>query len=676
MGNVAIGYEETTRKNDGANQHIRANWLRITLMLCIGVIFSSLLPGQSPAAAASTTSSSIISVLDRDHYLLDNGTVWSKGLTSGVWTQNRNLVGISKGDSHSLYGWTTDGQVYRWDMDNPQKPEIIQYNGVEKVYGNGLILLRDGTLHDDGKQIKGLESIIDVGPYPVDRNYSYGALSSSGDVYYADYRNIVRKVGNVADGKAVATNSAYAAVLKSDGSVIIVNMMYEEEQVQVASDVQSLTWQGSTHKLLTVKKDGTVWSYDRTAKYKSEQLPGLMNVDQLIYSYELDELYARLQDGSWVVYNEGKMVPLQVPSLTKVTLTASAKEAVIGDEVELSVQQTYSNGFKTKRQPLPAEITLEYPQVAKMQSDGKLKVTGIGTTKVTVTIEDLTSSVQLDVGVQQKLTGATLLNGSIYLPVQSVFKTLGAKVDVKGSSFVIQFGDDKITLQKGSATAQFNNKDLKLEGKVQTIGGQTVFPASLLSQTAGIKVRWDGELKQAEVLVGKSSILIESKDTPALIKKKELGSLSRLIGKSYWINNTTELGQRFSKVTITDIKMDKYDSGDKSYSVVFRNAKGKTVVAYAGGTASQVTEMLSDADQFFPYDPYQKYKWSQSTWKKIIAGEVALGMTTTQAGLAWGDPTSITKEMGSKGKIEVWVYAGPNLLRALSFINGKLISIY
>ncbi|NUU77832.1 copper amine oxidase N-terminal domain-containing protein [Paenibacillus xylanilyticus] len=666
----------TTRKNGGVKQNFGAKWLRMTLMLCIGVIVSALLAGHSPASAASSTSSSIISMLDRNNYILDNGTVWSKGATSGVWTQSPNLIGISKGDSHSLYGWTADGQVYRWDVDNAQKPEVNQYNGVVKVYGRGLILLQDGTLHQDGKQIKGLESIIDVGPYPADGYYSYGTLSASGDVYYADYRNIVRKVGSVENGKAIATNSAYAAVLKNDGSVVIVNMMYEEDQVEVASDVQSMIWLGNTHKLLTVKNDGTVWSYDRTAKYKSEQLPGLTNVNRLEYSFELGELYALLQDGTWGVYNEGQLKSLQAPSLTKVTLTASAKEAVLGDTVTLSVQQTYSNGFKIKRQPIPTEIILEQPQVAKIQGDGTLKVTGMGTTKVTFTMENLTSSIQLDAGAEQKLTGATLLNGTIYLPVQSVFKTLGAKVDVKGSSFIIQLGDDKITLQKGSTTARFNNQELKLKGKVQTIEGQTVFPANLLSQTSGIKVRWDAELRQAEVLVGKSAILIESKDTAALIKKKELGSLSRLIGKSYWINEYTELGQRFSKVTVTDIEIDKYDSGDKSYSVVFRNAKGKTVAAYAGGTASRVTEMLSDSDQFFTYDPYQKYKWSQSTWKKIIAGEVALGMTTKQAGLAWGDPTSITQEMSSKGKIEVWVYAGPNILRVLSFVGGKLISIY
>jgi hypothetical protein len=311
-----------------------------------------------------------------------------------------------------------------------------------------------------------------------------------------------------------------------------------------------------------------------------------------------------------------------------------------------------------------------------MEGEGKLKVSGMGTTQVTLKIGDLTSSIQLNVKSEQKLKGAALLDGTVYLPVQSVFKTLGAKVDVKGSSFEIQFGNEKITLQKGSAIAQFNNKEIKMKGKVQSHDGQTVFPAHLLSQTAGIQVRWDAEFKQAKVLVGKSSILVESKDTLALIKKKELGSLSKLIGKSYWINNYTDLGQRFSRVTITDIKIEMSDSGNKSYSVVFRNAKGKTVVAYAGGTASKVTGMLSDTNQFFAYDPYQKYKWSQSTWNKIIAGEVDLGMNITQARLAWGDPTSITQEMSSKGKIEVWVYSSSAGIRALGFVGGKLIVIY
>ncbi|MGW7158188.1 copper amine oxidase N-terminal domain-containing protein [Paenibacillus taichungensis] len=668
-----MGLVEFTQCKSNATQKFRVKWIKRTIALWIGLLAIGLITSQSHVTAASGSNGSISSVLDRNDYLLDNGTIWSKGTTSGVWTQSRNLMGISKSDTHSVFGWTANGQVYRWDKDNAYKPDVYQYNGIVKVYGHGLVLLQDGTLHTKGEQIKGLESIIDVGPY---EGYVYSALSSSGDVYYADYGKKVRKAGYVPDGKAIALNSAYAAVLKNDGSVVIVSVMYEDEQVTIASDVQSMIWWGSTHKLLAVKNDGTVWSYDRTAKYKSEQLPGLTNVNRLVHSYDLDELYAQLQDGSWVVYDSGKITPLVAPSLNKVTLAASSKEAVIGDEITLTVQESYSNGFKIKRIPLPEEIIIEQPQVAQIQGEGKLKVSGMGTTQVTLKIGDLISSLQLNVESQQKLTGATLLDGIVYLPVQSVFKTLGAKVDVKGSSFEIQFGNEKITLQKGSAIAHFNNKEIKMKGKVQTIGGQTVFPAHLLSQTADIQVQWDAEFKQAKVLVGKSSIVVESKDTLALIKKKELGSLSRLIGKSYWINDYTDLGRRFSKVTITDIKIEKSDSGDKSYSVEFRNAKGKTIVAYAGGTASKVTGMLSDPNQFFAYDPYQKYKWPQSTWNKIIAGEVDLGMTTTQARLAWGDPTSITQEMSSKGKIEVWVYSSSAGIRALGFVGGKLIVIY
>ncbi|PQP85257.1 copper amine oxidase [Paenibacillus sp. PCH8] len=665
-----------SKSNSNATQKFRVKWIRKAIALWIGLLVIGLIAGQSSAYASSGSNGSISSVLDRNDYLLEDGTLWSKGTISGVWTQNLNLIGISKSDTHSVFGWTADGKVYRWDKENADKPEVNQYNGVVKVYGHGLVLLQDGTLHTKGEQIKGLESIIDVGPYEGSREYFYSALSSSGDVYYSDYRNKVRKAGNVPDGKAIALNSAYAAVLKNDGAVVIVSVLYEDEQITIANDVQSMIWLGSTHKLLTVKVDGTVWSYDRTAKYKSEQLQGLTNVNQVVYSSDLDELYAQLQDGSWATYDNGKLTPLSAPILNQVTLSVSSKEAKIEDTITLTVQENYSNGFKTKRAPLPQEITVEKPQIAQIQAGGKLKVTGMGTTKVTLKVGDQTSSLQLNVDSQQKLSGATLLEGNVYLPLQSVFKTLGAKIDVKGASFNIQFGDDRITLQKGSAIARLNNKELKMKGKVQTIGGQTVFPAELLRQAAGIQVKWDAELKQAKVLVGNSFIIVESKDTLALTKKKELGNLSRFIGKSYWINSDASLGKRFSKVTITDIKIEKSKYGDRSYSIVFRNAKGKTVSAYAGGAPSSVTEMLADSNQFFSSDPYKKYNWSQSTWNKIIAGEVALGMNITQVRLAWGDPSSISYETSSQGKIEVWVYASSAGIRALGFLNGKLIVIY
>nr|WP_246369612.1 copper amine oxidase N-terminal domain-containing protein [Saccharibacillus deserti] len=75
------------------------------------------------------------------------------------------------------------------------------------------------------------------------------------------------------------------------------------------------------------------------------------------------------------------------------------------------------------------------------------------------------------------LTGAGRIGGGSYLPIRSVFAALGATVTNAGSSWNIQYGDTKIQLQKGSATASVNGLDVALKGKVQTLDGQAVFPA-------------------------------------------------------------------------------------------------------------------------------------------------------------------------------------------------------
>ncbi|MCW3791382.1 hypothetical protein OM416_07315 [Paenibacillus sp. LS1] len=206
---------ELTQSNTDATKKSRVKRVRKTIALWIGLLVIGLIAGQSSALASSGSGSSIISVLDRNDYLLDDGTLWSKGTVSGVWTQNRKLIGISKSDDHSIYGWTADGQVIRWDKNNAHIPVTKQFNGVIKVYGHGWIQLQDGNLYNFDDQAKVLESIIDADSYwsSTGSDSSYSALSSSGDIYYDKY-NKIRKAGNVPDGKAIATNGVYAAVLK------------------------------------------------------------------------------------------------------------------------------------------------------------------------------------------------------------------------------------------------------------------------------------------------------------------------------------------------------------------------------------------------------------------------------------------------------------------------------
>ncbi|MEN1988801.1 copper amine oxidase N-terminal domain-containing protein [Paenibacillus hubeiensis] len=650
-------------------------WFMVILMASIVVV-----PMKVNAASANGTNS-IVSLVDRNTYLMNDGTVWSKDSTEGIWTQTTDVAGVSAAQG-SLFGWTTDGRVYYWEGNRDEKPVITQYNGLVKVYGNGVALLKDGTLRDyKGEAIKGLESVIDVGTYLGSSYHSYGALTSNGDVYYiADQRNISRKMGNVPGGKQIATSSAYAAVLREDNSVVVVDMMVQEQPIEVTDHVKSVIWLNSG-MFLAVKDDGSVWSYEREHRrpvtYEGKQLQGLSGVEKLEYSVDLEELYVQHTDGSWGIYKDGTLQPLNGPTLKKVTLAASAKEASVGDILALSVEELYSNGYKTKRQPNSGEITVEKPQVAVYKGEGQLQVKGAGSTRITFKKGELDSSVQLNAGIQQNLIGSSMVNGSIYLPVQSVFKALGATVQVKGTNFMIQWGDDELLLQKGSQDAKWNGKTLKLKGKLQTINGQTVFPAALLSQISGVKVQWETEFKRAKLIVGASVISVDSAETAKLVKQKELGGLARLLGKSYWINYYPELGQRFSKVTISDIRMETDPSGIKNYTIIFKNAKGKMLSVYGGNKSSDVTDWLNEEDLFLSYDPYQKYKWSQAMWNNIIAGKVAIGMNTTQARLAWGEPRSISQEMSKQGKIEVWMYIDSlENIRALTFVGGKLFTYY
>lgn len=69
---------------------------------------------------------------------------------------------------------------------------------------------------------------------------------------------------------------------------------------------------------------------------------------------------------------------------------------------------------------------------------------------------------------------------------------------------------------------------------------------------------------------------------------------------------------------------------------------------------------------------YKKYKWSKKVWNSIETENVFIGMTKLQATLAWGEPESVNRTIGSWGEHEQWVYT---LKSYLYFENGILKAI-
>lgn len=646
----------------------------VTTALAASLLVATYLPMSSyPAAAAQSAakdfwkSAKISDVIDRNNYLLEDGSLWTTSVDGPV-LEHLDLIGITGGKGSSHYGWTSDGHSVSWNTATGQPSVPTQTANIKEISGEGFAVKKDGTVLVGGRIVNGLSNIVDGDK----REEQFTAITGSGDVWYSSgyTGSKPRIVGHVDNAVDIQMSSAYAAVLQTNGRVVMLDLLTDEAPIEVGQDISYIIWKKSTHTLFTIHQDGSVWTYDRMQRYKPTQLSGITDAVKLVDSKS--ELFVQLRDGSWIGYQNGVSTPLTIPVLSSVSLMSSEENAAVGDTIHLQVKEMYSNGYQLVRDPNAGEITVDQTEVASLQDPGTLKVRGIGTSTVNLSTGGFSSSIALSVTTVQPLTGAAMLEGKAYLPLQPVFKTLGGTIAVEGQKFTVRLGKDVIVLRRGSTTASLNGQTITLKGPIQTANGQTVFPASLLTDLKKGTAQWDNKLQQAILDIAGSKLIVESSATGKIKKSIALGNLVNLIGKSYWVNNYYNAGERFEKVTIQDIEVSSDAMGVKSFSVVFRTPNGQVYRTPADIGASRIPDMLSDSDQFLTYNPYEKYNWSTSVWSSIKRNEVSFGMNPSQAEFAWGRPTVSSKESG----VEIWVYGDRSFyFKALIFEGGKITEI-
>lgn len=100
-------------------------------VVCGAVVGTTLNTGETAVAANVTTNNTwknakIIDVIDRNNYILDDGSLWRKSI-DGPAIEKLNLKGItgSKNESQGYYGWTEDGKVAIWDDNSDPKVTVI-----------------------------------------------------------------------------------------------------------------------------------------------------------------------------------------------------------------------------------------------------------------------------------------------------------------------------------------------------------------------------------------------------------------------------------------------------------------------------------------------------------------------------------------------------------------------
>ena len=94
-----------------------------------------------------------------------------------------------------------------------------------------------------------------------------------------------------------------------------------------------------------------------------------------------------------------------------------------------------------------------------------------------------------------------LINGSVFVPMRTLFETFGAKVewDNELQSVTAVTGNTTILLQIGNSTAYTGDQEVSLPTPPQLIGGKTYIPLRFVSEAFGYSVEWVKD-KQAVVI--------------------------------------------------------------------------------------------------------------------------------------------------------------------------------
>ncbi|MCQ4085854.1 copper amine oxidase N-terminal domain-containing protein [Saccharibacillus sp. JS10] len=647
----------------------------LAVTILAGTVISVPQIWDSSAYAQSSADASIRQGLDNMNYILEDGSLRAEGHTIGSSQEPSPFIGIARNSqTDERYAWTKNGHVYEWrNLGLTGAPKLLTGLPAIAQVSHDVMLTQNGDVVDYTDI--GLPGAIQISAH----SSGFALLTANGEVwrYRSDYStNKVKKLATLPGTKDIQATSSYVAVLQADGTVTRLDAETDSKPETITTNAVSIAWvkEEASNDLYIAKSDGSLWKYEYGNPKAGEMISAVRGA--AFVSPAEEGLFVRLKDGTSGLYSHNKWTEIAPASLKSAVLTLSKTSAGQGENVKVTVEEKFTDGSKSKRSPVAGELRVSNTKVATVQADGSLKTNGLGSTSVTFNSGGVSATSTLIVKQEGALTGAGFVSGSAYLPVRPVFAALGASVTTSGNLWNIQYGDTKIQLQKGSTKASVNGKTVSLKGKVQTLDGQTVFPASFLSNAIpGSSVKWDSKLQQAVVSLGSAKLEVESKATALLKKKQQLGSLAKYLGKSYWVNHYEGVGIRFSKLTIADIIVTEEDYG-RGYTIVFKNAAGSTFKS-GDWYANAVGEVLNDADNFFSFDPRVRFGGSDAIWNYIRGNYVAPGMNKQHVLLSWGEPSYKGVEKNPRGPVEVWIYYRQTMdWQAVAFLNGYVDSTY
>lgn len=192
----------------------------------------------------------------------------------------------------------------------------------------------------------------------------------------------------------------------------------------------------------------------------------------------------------------------------------------VGGKINLNIVVVYDdeNSIHSDNDPYyrrntgltKTDYTISEPHILQVLSTGMVKVIGVGSSTITVKVENVERSVTISGSLDEAIDGGYIKNGVTLVPMKEVFKALGGSVSyiAQQDAFEIKVGSTKLTLPKTGTKATLNGEPLTLKSPLLVQNGVTLFPASVLSDALDGTVTYNSKSKQMQVSIGKGKMTI------------------------------------------------------------------------------------------------------------------------------------------------------------------------
>ena len=274
--------------------------------------------------------------------------------------------------------------------------------------------------------------------------------------------------------------------------------------------------------------------------------------------------------------------------------------ASVGDKFNLNIYVIYDDEFTLHdandpyyKRPVgltKTDYTISDPHLLQVLNNGMVKILGVGSSKITVKVENIEKSVIISGSLDNPIDGGYLKNGVTLVPMKEVVQALGGSVNYLAQQglFEIKVGSTQVSLPKSGTKASLNGNSLTLKSPLLVENGVTLMPASVLSDAFGAGLKNNGETMQVSVGQGKMDIQIE--------KPKKQSSTT--------VTKPTKKGKLYAVPATGDMK---------GWSILKGHPYEKSVIVYFKVDGSIVQIHTKDISKV---DLNKKVKWTDLNGKK------------------------------------------------------------